>query len=114
MNEPVVDPATFAALQAAAGADFVVELVQTFAEEGPTLLQELQAAWADGAAERFRRAAHSLKSNCHTFGAEVMAERARALERGGLPPDAATVQALVADFGPMLAALVAMARTPPP
>lgn len=105
-----IDPATFAELQATAGADFVVELVQAFAEEAPQLVDELRAAQAAGAADRFRRAAHSLKSNSHTFGASTLAEMARALEVGGLPADAAPVQALADEFGRALAALRALAR----
>ncbi|MCW5633603.1 MAG: Hpt domain-containing protein [Rubrivivax sp.] len=104
-----VDRAAFAELQATAGADFAAELVQTFAEEGPKLLVELHAALAAGSADRFRRAAHSLKSNGHTFGAPRLAELAHALEIGGLPADAAPVQALAAEFAATLPALRALA-----
>lgn len=38
-----------------------------------------------GAAESFRRTAHSIKSNASTFGATRLAEMARALEIGGPP-----------------------------
>jgi CheY-like chemotaxis protein len=85
MSSAAIDPHTFDELQANAGADFVAELVDTFAEEAPPLVAELRAALAAGAAERFRRAAHSLKSNSSTFGAVALADRARALELGGLP-----------------------------
>lgn len=104
-----IDRAVFAELQASAGADFVAELVQTFAEEGPQLLDELRAALAAGAADRFRRAAHSLKSNGHTFGATRLAELARALELGGLPADAAAVEALAAEFAATLPTLRTLA-----
>ena len=79
-----IDRTTFAELQAAAGAEFVAELVDTFLEEAPQMLAELRRALAEGNADRFRRAAHSLKSNSHTFGAFRLAELARALELGGL------------------------------
>ena len=69
MSAAVIDPHTFDELQANAGADFVAELVDTFAEEAPPLIAEMRSALAAGAAERFRRAAHSLKSNSSTFGA---------------------------------------------
>ena len=72
MPTPIIDPATFSALQEAAGADFVNELVSTFFEEAPGLLTELRAAWGAKSAERFRRAAHSIKVGAGTFGfAEV-------------------------------------------
>jgi HPt (histidine-containing phosphotransfer) domain-containing protein len=107
---PLIDPHTFDTLQAEAGADFVLTLVDTFAEEAPALLAELHSAAAEGAAERFRRAAHSLKSNAHTFGALALAEQARALEHGGLPVQAARLQALAQALAAALQALQALAR----
>src|ERR1700754_2109666 len=94
MTAVVIDPHTFDELQATAGADFVAELVDTFADEAPRLLDELRAAHAAGVAERFRRAAHSLKSNSHTFGATRLAAMARDLELGGLPADAGGIERL--------------------
>ena len=88
MPEAAIDLATFRELQQAAGADFVVELVDTFVEEAPQMLAELRAARAFGQADRFRRAAHSLKSNGHTFGALELAALARELELKGLDADA--------------------------
>ena len=69
MSDSEIDLATFEELKASAGDDFVTELVGTFLEEAPGMLAELRSAHAAGAAERFRRAAHSLKSNGLTFGA---------------------------------------------
>lgn len=105
MPAPVIDPRTFAELQASAGAEFVAELVGAFGEEAPQLLGELRAAQAAGAAERFRRAVHSLKSNGHTFGATQLGEMARTLELGGLPASEAPVQALATEFERALTAL---------
>lgn len=110
MNMPLIDPNTFGELQANAGADFVVELVDTFADEAPALLVEMRAALAAGAAERFRRAAHSLKSNSNTFGASVLAEQARTLELGGMPADAGVLDVLQAELERSVAALKDMAR----
>jgi histidine phosphotransfer protein HptB len=110
MTYPVIDPHTFDDLQASAGADFVVELVDTFGEEAPLLLDEMRSALASRSAERFRRAAHSLKSNGSTFGATRMAEMARALELSGLPPDGVAVEALAAEFATTLVALRELAR----
>jgi HPt (histidine-containing phosphotransfer) domain-containing protein len=89
-----IDRATFAELQATAGADFVRELVDTFLEEAPPMLTELNEALAAGKAEAFRRAAHSLKSNASTFGAATLAAMARDLELQGLA--AATPASLAA------------------
>jgi HPt (histidine-containing phosphotransfer) domain-containing protein len=98
-----IDAATFAELQDTAGAEFVSELVGTFLEEAPRMLAEMRSAMASGAAERFRRAAHSLKSNANTFGALQLGEMARALERGG--PDGAALDALAAEYERVAAAL---------
>ena len=84
MNPAVIDPHTFDELQANAGADFVLELVDTFAEEAQRLLAELRNALAAGAAESFRRAAHSLKSNSNTFGATRLAVLLRRTQQGNV------------------------------
>ncbi len=90
MTAPIIDAATFAELQASAGADFVGELVATFLEEAPVMLAAMKAALAADQAEPFRRAAHSLKSNAHTFGALSLGAMARELELGGLDAGKAT------------------------
>jgi histidine phosphotransfer protein HptB len=82
-----IDRATFAELQDSAGADFVVELVDTFLEDAPTLIAELRSARAAADGDRFRRAAHSLKSNSNTFGATALGAMARELELKGLAAD---------------------------
>ena len=87
MNE--IDLAVLHDLRSDAGVEFVAELIDTFFEEAPTLLAELRAAHAADDANRFRRAAHSIKSNSLTFGATALAELARALEIGGLPAEPA-------------------------
>ena len=105
MHESVIDPATFAELQGAAGAEFVSELVGTFLEEAPGMLADLRAALAVRDAERFRRAAHSLKSNGLTFGAGTLAAMARELELGGLAADTTRLDALEREYDRTAAAL---------
>jgi HPt (histidine-containing phosphotransfer) domain-containing protein len=104
-----IDAARFAELQATAGADFVVELIDTFLEEAPGIVAELRAARAAQDADRFRRAAHSLKSNANTFGALPLGTLAREIELGGMSPDvstdAARVDALEAEYLRAAAAL---------
>src|SRR5258708_25772820 len=87
MDESVIDRAVYAELRDTTGAEFVAELVDTFIEEGPGMLAELRAARAEGNAERFRRAAHSLKSNGRTFGAVKLTALAREFEVKGLDAD---------------------------
>ena len=109
MSEPVIAEATFRELQDAAGADFVAELVGTFLEEAPGMIAELRDALAGAQAERFKRTAHSLKSNASTFGALELAARARALELAGLnadpAQDAAALDALEATYAAAAAEL---------
>jgi HPt (histidine-containing phosphotransfer) domain-containing protein len=80
MPDAVIDVATFRALEEAAGAEFVAELVRTFLDEAPRMTGQLAAALAAHDEEMFRRAAHSLKSNSLTFGAMALGALARGLE----------------------------------
>ncbi|HTS21962.1 MAG TPA: Hpt domain-containing protein [Casimicrobiaceae bacterium] len=83
MPEGTIDRAVFEELKLTAGADFVSELVDTFLSEAPGMLAELRRALEASEADRFRRVAHSLKSNSNTFGASELAAMARELELGG-------------------------------
>jgi HPt (histidine-containing phosphotransfer) domain-containing protein len=112
MTSAAIDPVRYAELQDTAGADFVLELVDTFLEEAPAMLAELRAARAAADADRFRRAAHSLKSNSHTFGALALGALARDLELTGMsaePADDVTrLDALEAEYERAAAALKAL------
>ena len=112
MDESVIDQAVYAELQETTGAEFVAELVDTFLEEASGMLTELRRARAENHADRFRRAAHSLKSNSNTFGALALGAMARELElagvasvieRGGQPLDA-----LAQEYARVAAALTEM------
>ena len=106
----LIDHAAFTELQDTAGAEFVVDLIETFAEEAPQILESMRSALASDSADAFRRAAHSIKSNAHAFGAGRLAESARALELGGMPAGAAVIDALAAELELSLAALRRLAR----
>ena len=80
MASPAIDRATFDALKETTGDEFMLELVDTFLEEAPTMLDDLRDALVTQNSDKFRRAAHSLKSNCNTFGALTMGTMARELE----------------------------------
>jgi histidine phosphotransfer protein HptB len=109
MSEGAIDRATFAELQDTAGAEFVAELVDTFLQEAPRMLAELSDALASGDVERFRRAAHSLKSNGNTFGAHGLGAQARELELTAQAAvqaaDARPLAALSAEYARAAAAL---------
>jgi HPt (histidine-containing phosphotransfer) domain-containing protein len=112
VNEDPIDLAVYAELKATTGAEFAVELVDTFLAEAPGMLAELRRAHADGNADRFRRAAHSLKSNANTFGAVRLAARAREFELNGLgaepPRDDDKLSMLEDEFARVAAALKAL------
>jgi HPt (histidine-containing phosphotransfer) domain-containing protein len=92
-----IDGAIFNDLRETAGAEFVTELVDTFMQEAPRMLSDLKSARDTADADRFRRAAHSIKSNAATFGALELASLARAIELGGLAADPARdVEAIAA------------------
>jgi HPt (histidine-containing phosphotransfer) domain-containing protein len=84
MSAPTIDPATFEVLKQTTGAEFALELVDTFLQEAPVMLEDLRRALAAKDADKFRRTAHSLKSNSNTFGALALAAMARDLEITGL------------------------------
>ena len=108
MTAPTIDRATFDELKDTAGADFVVELVDTFLVEGPTMLDELRRALAAKEADKFRRTAHSLKSNSNTFGALTLGAMARELELSGMDPakaNDAKLDALAAEYTKVAATL---------
>jgi len=81
-----IDRAVFEDLKSTAGAEFVKDLIDTFLVEAPVMMEDMRSALAAGDAERFRRAAHSLKSNSNTFGAANLAAMAKEIELGGLAP----------------------------
>jgi HPt (histidine-containing phosphotransfer) domain-containing protein len=109
MEPLAIDQATFVELRDAVGDEFATELVDTFAEESPPILEGMRAAVAAMDHNSYRRAAHSLKSNGTTFGALGFAAMARTAEQTGLTgdvsADAATVDALEAAFRSAVAEL---------
>lgn len=63
--------------------EFLDELVGEYLDDSPRQFAEMRQAFADGDADRFRRAAHSLKSNSATFGAMTLSTMCRELEYMG-------------------------------
>ena len=76
----IIDRSVIASLSESVGEDFVGELIETFVEEAPGMFAEMRQALSAGDADGFRRAAHSLKTNAKTFGANGLAEKAMELE----------------------------------
>ena len=114
MSAPAIDSATFEALKETTGADFVLELVDTFLQEAPPMLNELRHALAAKDADKFRRTAHSLKSNSNTFGALTLGAMARELELGGMATvierSGQPLDALAEEYSRVAAALTELCR----
>jgi GAF domain-containing protein/DNA-binding response OmpR family regulator len=77
-----VDEAVIARLAESMGGDdsFVAELVEQFLSDSPALLAAARRGLEGGDVDEVRRAAHTLKSNAATFGANELAERSKTLE----------------------------------
>ena len=105
MTHPLIDPSVYSDLAEAMGADFVEELVTTFLTDAPNMFDELKQALAQDDADGFRRAAHSIKSNAQVFGANALADQARALELDGPGNGEVAVPALEAIYADTATAL---------
>jgi histidine phosphotransfer protein HptB len=112
MSAPTIDAATFEALKQTTGAEFALELVDTFLQEAPVMLEDLRRALAAKDPDKFRRTAHSLKSNSNTFGALTLAAMARELELTSASKVSAggaeAVDALAEEYSRVAAALTAL------
>lgn len=76
----VIDRTIFEELKQMSGAEFINELIDTFLDDTPRMMQDMKSALQANDADSFRRAAHSMKSNAATFGAGPLAELAKMLE----------------------------------
>ena len=98
VSDNPIDLKVYRELQDTIGPEYLAEPVNTFFEEAPAMLSELRAAWAEGNANAFRLASHSLRSNAKIFGASALADQSHALELQDLaadqPVDEATLSTL--------------------
>jgi PAS domain S-box-containing protein len=94
------------------GDDFLAEVIDAFLADAPTLLATLRSSLEEGNSEELRRAAHTLKSNGATLGAEGFAELCRTLEQrakaGELKGAAELVDRIEAEYRPLEEALAAL------
>jgi HPt (histidine-containing phosphotransfer) domain-containing protein len=110
----VIDRAALDALNEMTGGDpaFLAEMIDTYFDDSPGQLAAMRQGLADGNAEAFRRAAHSLKSNSANFGALRLAEMCRELEElgkaGALEGAAARLDAAEAEYEKARQALLAL------
>lgn len=91
---------------------YLEELIDSFLEDAPQLLAELDQFVASGDAAGVRRVAHSLKSNGADFGAAVFSNLCKELEmmgKSGTMDGTAELAARVgAEYEKVEAALVAL------
>jgi signal transduction histidine kinase/DNA-binding response OmpR family regulator/HPt (histidine-containing phosphotransfer) domain-containing protein len=118
-SHALLSPAALENLRTMAGGDpaFVTELIETFLEDAPKLLEDMARSLEVGDAAGLRLAAHSLKSNGAEFGASVFSEICKQLEVIGKSGDLGGAGALVtqasAEFGRVRIALEAIREASP-
>ena len=115
-DRTILDPTALENLLAVVGGEFgyLAELIDSFLEEAPQLLGELEQFVEDGDAAGVRRVAHSLKSNGADFGAATFSELCKELEmvaKSGDLEGAADLSAqIVAEYRKVESALTAVRR----
>ena len=111
---PILDPAALQNLQTMLGGEFhyLAELIDSFLEDAPRLLAQLDQFIVAQDAEGTRRIAHSLKSNAADFGATRLSGLCRELEmaaKSGVLDGAAVLSAQIsAEYGRVEIALGAL------
>ena len=86
-EQAIIDMPTYNQLKELMGADFVVELVDTYIIETNALIEQLRQALAGSEVASFGRFAHSIKSSSASLGALVFSQQARELEMMGKAND---------------------------
>jgi HPt (histidine-containing phosphotransfer) domain-containing protein len=85
MTDNAIDAAVFGEMAETTGTEFAGELVGAFLDEAPVMIADLKDAIGQNDQDRFRRAAHSIKSNALIFGAHHLGALAREMELSVLP-----------------------------
>jgi HPt (histidine-containing phosphotransfer) domain-containing protein len=107
----VLDPAALGDLLSMLGGEFAYleEIIDSFLEDAPQLLAELEAAIKDGDSSGVRRLAHSLKSNGTDLGANTFTNLCKEMEMlgrsGKLTSSAGLAERITAEFGEVESAL---------
>ena len=80
MTETLIDPEAWETLQSMTDPDFLIQLIDVYLSDSSDLIQQMHSGIEHGDVDGVRRAAHSLKSNSASLGANQVAEAARNLE----------------------------------
>jgi HPt (histidine-containing phosphotransfer) domain-containing protein len=114
MAENLIDSEAWETLKSMTDPVFLAELVDVYLQDAPEQIQQMRAGLASGDIEGVRRAAHSLKSNSASLGANRLANAARELEMiaksSTLEGGNAMVVSIEAEYAELVPALVELAR----
>jgi len=80
MTDTLIDQEAWETMKSMTEPAFLVELIDVYLDDSPQLIEQIRLGLAAGQVEIVRRAAHSLKSNSASFGANRLANAARELE----------------------------------
>ena len=112
------DAAAHETLRELGGDAFLAEVVDAFLADAPALVATLRRALDQNDADELRRAAHTLKSNGSTLGAQRFSELCRELEQraksGRLDTASDLVGQVEQEYRPLEAALVGLVSAPAP
>jgi CheY-like chemotaxis protein len=110
------DAAAHDSLRELGGDDFLAEVVDAFLADAPALVATLRRALDQNDADELRRAAHTLKSNGSTLGAQRFSELCRELEQraksGRLDTASDLVGQVEQEYRPLEAALAGLVSAP--
>jgi PAS domain S-box-containing protein len=112
-----LDDGALATLRGLGGDEFLGEVIDAFLADAPELVATLRRSLDERSSEELRRAAHTLKSNGATLGAEHFAELCRTLEQqarsGELDGAADLVEQIEQEYRPLEEALSALRSESP-
>ncbi|HEX6953193.1 MAG TPA: GAF domain-containing protein [Gaiellaceae bacterium] len=115
-GEIELDAAALGSLRDLGGDEFLGEVIDAFLADAPDLIATLRRSLAEQGTEELRRAAHTLKSNGATLGAEDFAELCRTLEQhakdGELEGAGELVDRIEQEYGPLRDALATLRSEP--
>ncbi len=112
-----LDDAALGSLRDLGGDEFLSEVIDAFLADAPALIATLRSSLDEKSSEELRRAAHTLKSNGATLGAQEFAELCLALEQqaraGELDGAAGLVDRIEHEYRPLEEALSALRSESP-
>jgi HPt (histidine-containing phosphotransfer) domain-containing protein len=115
-TRPSLDAGALQNLRDLGGDDFLREVVEAFLTDAPALIASLRSSLEQRNGEELRRAAHTLKSNAATLGAEEFAELCRTVEQqvkaGRLDDLSQLVDRIEQEFPPLRYALNSLRSEP--